>query len=72
MLIREWQEKGNMGKIKEKLRGYCHWSVETIIDEVPTKINILKEKGTPDYEILECKPEELPLGFTHILTFYYK
>ena len=72
VLLGEWQQKGNMGKIKAKLRGYCHWSVETIIDDAPTKIHILKEKQTPDYEILECKPEELPKGFTHILTFYYK
>ena len=72
LILKEWHEKGNMGKIKEKLRGYCHWSVETIIDDAPTKIHILKEKQTPDYEILECKPEELPKGFTHILTFYYK
>lgn len=27
MLIKEWQEKGSMGNIKEKLKGYCYWSV---------------------------------------------
>ena len=69
LILKEWHEKGNMGKIKEKLRGYCHWSVETIIDGDPTKINILKEKGTSEYEIMKCKPEDLPKGFTHILTF---
>ena len=72
VLLNEWKEKGNMGKIYEKLRGYCHWSVETMIDGIPTKINILKEKETPEYEILKCKNEELSEGFTHILTFYYK
>jgi hypothetical protein len=72
VLLREWQEKGNMGKIREKLKGYCHWSVETIIDETPTRVNILKDKGTPEYEIIKCKKVEMPEGFTHILTFYYK
>lgn len=72
MLIEEWQEKGNMGRIKEKLKGYCHWSVKTMIDDVPTKVNILKEKETPEYEIIKFKKEEFPKGFTHILTFYYK
>lgn len=68
LILKEWQEKGNMGKIKEKLRGYCHWSIETIIEEKFVRVNILKEKNTPEYEIIEYKPE----GFTHILTFYYK
>jgi hypothetical protein len=72
VLLKEWQEKGNMGNIKEKLYGYCHWSVETMIDDVPTKVNILKEKGTPEYEIIKYETEELKEGFTHILTFYYK
>ena len=72
LCLKEWQEKGNMGKIKEKLRGYCHWSVETIIEETPTKVNILKEKETKEYEIINCKKEDAPEGFTHILTFYYK
>ena len=72
LYLKEWQEKGNMGKIKEKLRGYCHWSVETIIEETPTKVNILKEKETKEYEIINCKKEDAPEGFTHILTFYYK
>lgn len=68
LLLKEWQEKGNMGKIKEKLNGYCHWSVETLIEDTPTKVNILREKDTPEYEIIEPNPD----GFTHILTFYYK
>lgn len=68
LLLKEWQEKGNMGKIKEKLYGYCHWSVETLIEDTPTKVNILRERDFPEYEIIEPKPD----GFTHILTFYYK
>lgn len=72
LILKEWQEKGNMGKIKEKLKGYCHWSVETIIEGTPTKVNILKEKEAPEYKFINCKPEELPEGFTHVLTFYYK
>ncbi len=68
LVLKEWQEKGNMGKIKEKLRGYCHWSVETIIQEKPTRVNILRDKETPLYESIQSKPN----GFTHILTFYYR
>lgn len=68
LILEEWQEKGNMGKIRKKLRGYCHWSVETMIEGTPTKINILREKETLEYEQIECDPE----GFTHVLTFYYK
>lgn len=72
LILKEWQEKGNMGKIKEKLKGYCHWSVETIIEGTPIKVNILKEKEAPEYKFINCKPKELPEGFTHVLTFYYK
>lgn len=68
LLLIEWQEKGNMGKIRKKLYGYCHWSVETLIDDKPTKVNILREPDTPEFKYLEHKPD----GFTHILTFYYK
>ncbi len=68
LLLKEWQEKGNMGKIREKLRGYCYWSVETLIEETPIRVNILKDKDSPEYEIFEPFPE----GFTHLLTFYYK
>jgi hypothetical protein len=72
VLLKEWQEKGNMGRIKEKLKGYCHWSVETMVENSPTRINILKEKDTPVHEIIESKTEMAKEGFTHILTFYYK
>lgn len=68
LILDEWQEKGNMGKIKEKLTGYCHWSVETIIEDDPIRVNILREKEISEYEQIEYNPE----GFTHILTFYYK
>ncbi|MDN3607264.1 hypothetical protein [Kaistella yonginensis] len=68
LLIKEWQEKGNMGKIKEKLNGYCDWSIETKIENIPMRINILKEKHTQISENINFEPD----GFTHILTFYYK
>lgn len=68
VLLKEWQEKGNMGKIKEKLRGYCHWSVETMIEDNSIKVNILRDKETPEYEEIKSNIN----GFTHILTFYYK
>ena len=69
LLVKEWQEKGNMGKIKANLRGYCHWSVETIIENTPTRINILKDKNTSEYDFIDNIP---CYGFTHIFTFYYK
>jgi hypothetical protein len=68
ILVSEWKEKGNMGKILTKLNGYCHWSVETIIENTPKKINILKEENAPEDETIKSNPE----GFTHVFTFYYK
>lgn len=68
LLLTEWQEKGNMGKIKSKLKGYCHWSVETLIEGSSKRVNILKNIDMPQYESLESQPE----GFIHTLTFYYK
>ena len=58
-----------MGKIGEKIQGYCHWSVVTKIEESPIKVNILKEKDTPDHEQADSSEA---VGFTHIFTFYYK
>ena len=71
VLLREWLslEKGNMGKIGQKLQGYCYWSVITCIEGKPVKINILRDKSTPEYEIYE---QNDVIGFTHELTFYYK
>jgi hypothetical protein len=68
LILKEWQEKGNMGKIRESLLGYCHWSVETNIEDIPTRVNILREKNTAEYQQIENDPD----GFTHVLTFYYK
>jgi len=69
-LIKDWLalEKGNMGKIAGLLQGYFHWSVITKINDKPVKVNILREKGTPEQEDIDdvSKVE----GFTHILTFY--
>lgn len=70
-LIKDWLalEKGNMGKIAGLLKGYCHWSVITKIGEKPVKVNILREKGTPETEEVDASEVK---GFTHILTFYYQ
>ncbi len=68
LILKEWQEKGNMGKIRENLNGYCHWSIETMIEDKPTRVNLLREKTTVESEQVEFDPA----GFTHILTFYYK
>lgn len=68
LILEEWQNKGNMGKIQYNLSGYCHWSVETVIEGVSQRVNILKENHISEYEPLEYEAE----GFTHILTFYYK
>lgn len=68
LILQEWKEKGNIGKIYEKLNGYCHWSVETLIENTPTRVNILRDKETSEHEYIKDEPE----GFTHILTFYYK
>jgi hypothetical protein len=69
LLCKEWNNgKGSMGEVKNKLDGYCHWSIETIIDETPTRVNLLKDETTPEFELnQDCKK-----GFTHVLTFYYK
>lgn len=70
-LVKEWLsfEKGNMAKIAEHLQGYCHWSVETRIDNEPIRVNILREKETEPSEAIEASDAD---GFTHILTFYYQ
>lgn len=67
VLLKEWHQKGNMGKINERLNGYCYWSIETKIEEKSTRVNILKESTTSDFEEIETAS-----GFSHILTFYYK
>ncbi len=69
VVLKEWNEKGNMGKIKEKLHGYCHWSIETLIEDKPIRVNLLRDKKTLEYEVIE---NIMPTGFNHILTFYYK
>jgi len=70
LLEKEWSsEKGAMYMIKEKLRGYCYWSIETEIEGKPQRINILKDKLKPLTESI-LKTEKS--GFKHILTFYYK
>jgi RNA-directed DNA polymerase len=68
-ILSDWNgEKGTMGGIKSNLYGYCNWSIVTMIDDLACRVNILREKGTPDYEIIE---KDDVIGFTHILTYYY-
>lgn len=70
-LTKEWLSlnKGNMGKIAEHLQGYCHWSVETSIDDSPVRVNILREEGVEPIEDITGTEVK---GFSHILTFYYQ
>jgi len=70
LLEKEWNsEKGAMYTIKEKLEGYCYWSIETEIEGKSQRINILKDKLKPLTEsILKIEKS----GFKHILTFFYK
>ena len=72
VLCKEWQssdDKGVMGGIKINIIGYCNWSVETIIEGKAVRINILRNENTPEKENIN---EASVVGFTHILTFYYK
>lgn len=64
------EQKGELGDVTRKLRGYCNWSVETIWDKTPVRINILHEEKDVNYDFLT--EESMIKGFTHILTFYYK
>jgi len=68
-ILIEWNtDKGAMGGIKHNLYGYCDWSIETKIDNTPYRINILKDKKTPKFDVIGM--EEI-IGFKHILKFYY-
>ena len=70
LLSKEWQSsdsKGTMGGIKNYLIGYCNWSVETKIEGKAVRINILRDAKTSEIEYISDA-----VGFTHILTFYYK
>jgi len=70
-LIKEWLsfEKGCMAKIATHLQGYCHWSVETRINDDPVRVNILREQEIEPHESIDGENVD---GFTHILTFYYQ
>ncbi len=61
--------KGDFHSIREKLRGYCDWSIETKYEGDGVKLNILS-----DQDGVEIIPDEEAGkdGFTHILTFYGK
>ena len=66
----EWKSgKGTIGEIKEKLFGYCNWSIESKFDNGHYRINLLKDANVPDFELIS---NENCIGTKHILTFYYK
>lgn len=71
VLLEEWGtlDKGSMGKIGERMQGYCYWSVVTQIEKNPIKVNILREKEKPMHEDVDASEA---VGFIHIFTFYYK
>jgi len=60
--------KGELADVKLKLTGYCDWAIETIMDDIPIRINILNEKQKIYTDYLNSNP----VGFTHIFTFYQK
>lgn len=63
---------GNLWEVRKKLFGYCDWYIETIWDEQPMRIHLLKEgmvtsKIEVDIEKLDSISRP---GFTHTLIFY--
>ena len=62
-------EGGSFRGIANKFTGYCDWSVESVWDGKPYRWNILKELNTQELEPIE---NDKVVGFSHILTFYYK
>ncbi|XWW47041.1 hypothetical protein JYG30_06225 [Fibrella sp. USSR17] len=63
---------GNLWEVRRKLFGYCHWYIETIWDEQPTRIYLLRDGmvlNKVDVEIERLESIAYP-GFTHTLTFY--
>ena len=62
--------KGDLYEVYVKLRGYCHWEIETRWDNHNVRLSILNEEDTIKAIPLD---ESLKMdGFTHILTFYYR
>lgn len=69
-LLPEWKtEKGTIGSIKNKLFGYCDWSIESKFENGSFRINLLKDNNEPEFEKLAI---ENSIGTIHTLTFYYK
>ena len=63
---------GNLWEARKKLFGYCDWFIETIWDEQPMRIYLLREgmvRNKVDVEIEKLDSIIRP-GFTHTLTFY--
>lgn len=62
-------EGGFFSENAEKLTGYCNWSVESLWDGAPYRWNILKDEDSQELEPIE---KDKVVGFSHVLTFYYK
>jgi len=58
---------GDFGSLRQLMSGYCHWSVESKWDGEPIRWNILKDDEIADTEQIDGAE-----GFSHILTFYKK
>jgi len=67
-LLEIHRKKGDLADVKEKLEGYCYWSIESIFDDKPIRVNLLRDYDTNEITNLEYNP----IGFVHILTFYQK
>jgi hypothetical protein len=63
------EQKGELGDAIKKMRGYCNWSIESIWDNQPIRVNILQENTDLSVDFLESFETQVA-GFTHILTFY--
>lgn len=60
---------GSFNNLWSLLNGYCDWAIEANWEGKPKRWNILKY---PTYDTIEEVGESSIMGFTHILTFYYK
>ena len=61
-------EDGDFASIKKSLTNLCDWSIENSYENEHYRINYLRSDMTiNEIEVLK----EKPLGFTHILRFYY-
>lgn len=60
---------GCFNNLRSLLNGYCDWAVVANWEGIPKRWNILKY---PTDDTVEDVEDSSIMGFTHILTFYYK